>query len=181
MESGPEIILRTLDRHLTGPGEIRLFGGAALLLGYGRRRATEDADLLMDERECQALIDHAGFAEAVEATNRELEPQGLYLSHIFGPEQQVLSPTWREGCRRIEMEGLRLLRVSCLGPVDLVLTKMGRGDADDLADVRFLLDSNAVDAKSVRTAIEAALVPPEYAELFVASKPKVLSLLQAHR
>jgi hypothetical protein len=62
VESGPALILRTLDRHLTAPGEVRLFGGAALILGYGRQRQTEDADLLLDDAECQALIDGAGYS-----------------------------------------------------------------------------------------------------------------------
>lgn len=77
MESGPALILRTLDRHLTAPGEVRLFGGAAFVLGYGRNRTTDDADLLLDNHECQVLIDNAGFGEAIEATNQELEPRGL--------------------------------------------------------------------------------------------------------
>lgn len=47
MESGPARILRTLDKHLTGPGRVRLFGGAALVLGSGRDRQTEDADLVL--------------------------------------------------------------------------------------------------------------------------------------
>lgn len=42
MESGPALILRTLDRHLTGPGEVRLFGGAAFVLRYGRDRTTAE-------------------------------------------------------------------------------------------------------------------------------------------
>lgn len=61
-----------------------MFGGAAFVLGYGRVRTTDDADLLLDDVECQTLIDSAGFGEAIEATNQELEPRGLYLSHIFG-------------------------------------------------------------------------------------------------
>ena len=177
MQSGPEIILRALDGHLTGAGEIRLFGGAAMVLGYGRNRMTEDADLLMDDHECQALIDDAGFAEAIEATNQLLEPQGLYLSHIFGPEQQVLSPTWRTACRPIELAGLKYLRLTCLGPIDLLLTKLGRGDGDDMADIRHLIESQGLEPRVIREAVKAALVPPEYSELFVTSTAKLEALL----
>ena len=177
MESGPALILRTLDRHLTAPGEVRLFGGAAFVLGYGRVRTTDDADLLLDDVECQALIDSAGFGEAIEATNQELEPRGLYLSHIFGPEQQVLSPQWRAACRPVVLTGLQRLSVSCLGPVDLALTKMGRADDADLADVAFLLKTRQLDPEALRRAIEVAVVPPEYAELFIAAAPRVLALL----
>ena len=177
MESGPSLILRTLDRHLTAPGEVRLFGGAAFVLGYGRDRTTDDADLLLDDRECQTLIDIAGFGEAIEATNQELEPRGLYLTHVFGPEQQVLSPEWRAACRLIVLPELKKLTVSCLGPVDLALTKMGRADDADLADVEFLLTTRQLDAEALKRAIEVAIVPPEYADLFAAAKPKVLALL----
>lgn len=179
MESGPALILKTLDRHLTGPGEVRLFGGAAFVLGYGRNRTTDDADLLLDEQECQALIDEAGFSDAIESANRELEPRGLYLTHVFGPEQQVLSPGWREACRPIQLEGLSRLKVTCLGPVHLALTKMGRGDDEDLADIEFLLKTRQLEAEDLRRAIGAAVVPPEYAELFEAAKPRVLRLLGA--
>ena len=177
MESGPSLILRTLDRHLTAPGEVRLFGGAAFVLGYGRDRTTDDADLLLDDRECQTLIDIAGFGEAIEATNQELEPRGLYLTHVFGPEQQVLSPEWRAACRLIVLPELKKLTVSCLGPVDLALTKMGRADDADLADVEFLLTTRQLDPEALKRAIEVAIVPPEYADLFAAAKPKVLALL----
>jgi hypothetical protein len=92
-----EHILRTLGRHLEGPAEIRLLGGAALILGYGLHRSTEDADLLEDDAEVELLIASSNFGAALEATNRELEPEGLYLTHIWGPEQQS-SP--RSGERR---------------------------------------------------------------------------------
>jgi hypothetical protein len=147
------------------------------VLGYGRNRTTDDADLLLDDHECQALIDEAGFSEAIESTNLELAPGGLYLSHVFGPEQQVLSPGWREGCRPVALVGLARLRVSCLGPVDLALTKMGRADDEDLADIEFLLRTQQLDGEALRSALGQAVAPTEYAELFAAAKPKVLRLL----
>lgn len=181
MESGPALILRTLDRFMTGAGEVRLFGGAAFVLGYGRSRTTDDADLLVDYEECRALIDQAGFSEAVEATNRELEPRGLYLTHIFGPEQQVLTPEWRAACRPVPLPGLTRLRISCLGPVDLALSKLGRGDDEDLADISFLLRSGQLEPGALRDAIGRARVPPEYEETFAAARPKVLELLSQVR
>lgn len=57
-------------------------GGAALILAFGMERATEDADLLMENSEPLSLAENTNFGEAVEATNRDLEPQGLYLTHI---------------------------------------------------------------------------------------------------
>jgi hypothetical protein len=179
VESGPALILRTLDKHMTAPGRVRLFGGAAFVLGYGRQRFTEDADLLLDDSECQLLIDVSGFSEAIDATNAELAPRGLYMSHIFGPEQEVLSPTWRERCRRVELEGLTRLAVEVLGPEDLILTKLGRGDEGDFDDVRFLLQTLQVDLAHLRSALAAALVPPELAELFAVASGKLTALLAA--
>ena len=92
MESGPALILKTLDSYLTAPGSIRLFGGAALILGYGRQRLTEDADLLLDESECRALIDQSGFSEAVEATNAVLNPQHLLVTEIRAAVGSALVP-----------------------------------------------------------------------------------------
>ncbi|MDP1920583.1 MAG: hypothetical protein Q8L14_30350 [Myxococcales bacterium] len=89
----------------------------------------------------------------------------------------VLSPQWRAACRPVVLTGLQRLSVSCLGPVDLALTKMGRADDADLAVVAFLLKTRQLDPEALRRAIEVAVVPPEYAELFVVATPKVLTLL----
>jgi hypothetical protein len=175
-----ERILRTLGRHLTGPAHVRLFGGAALILGYGLNRNTEDADLLADEEEVETLVAEANFGNAVEATNRELEPEGLYLTHIWGPEQQILTPEWREQCRTIDRDwGTDLLRVSALGPIDLILTKLCRADDGDLADIRHLIDHESLSARELQKALERALVPGEFADVFPANRKLVLTLFDA--
>lgn len=177
MANAPELILRTLDRHLTGPGEIRLLGGAALILAYGRQRSTEDADLLLDDRECQALIDTAGFSEGVEATNRELEPQGLYLTHIWGPEQIPLGPDWRRAVRNVPMAGLARLTVTALGPLDLILSKLARGDDEDLADVEWVISREGLAGSMVREAIARAVVPEVLADAFSVASQRLLARL----
>ena len=78
-------ILCTLARHLTGTAHVRLMGGGALILGYGLDRGTEDIDLLLDDDELRTMVEGADFGLALEATNRELEGDGLYLSHLWGP------------------------------------------------------------------------------------------------
>lgn len=179
MESGPALIIRTLDKHLTGPGSIRLFGGAAIILGYRRDRLTEDADLLLDDSECRTLIDASGFSEAVEATNTELAPRGLYLTHIFGPEQEILSPSWREQCRPIALPRLIRLKVTVLGPVDLILTKLARCDEGDLDDIRYLIATENLGAAELNRALATALVPEVLAEIFPESRQKLLALIGA--
>jgi hypothetical protein len=173
-----EHILRVLDHHLTGPGEIRLLGGAALILGYGLHRSTEDADLVMDTDELIALIEHAGLSEALEATNAELEPMGLYLTHIWGPEQQILLPTWRASCRPIAFDP-PLLRLSAtvLGPMDLVLSKLCRADDGDLADIRWLIQREGLTTERVRDALRHAVVPEAFREGYPEAVRRVEALL----
>lgn len=175
--NAPEQILAALDRHMTGPGHIRLMGGAALILGYGLSRSTEDADLLLDDDEVEALIERADLGPAIEATNREMEPFGLYLTHIWGPEQQILTPEWRDSCRGISLRfEPRCLSVSVLGPVDLVLSKLCRADDGDLADIAYLLRQEAISHATLEQALARAVVPREFAEIFPKNADKARAL-----
>ncbi len=172
MASSPALILETLDRHMTGPGHLRLFGGAALILGYERARTTEDADVLVDDAELQALIDESNFGEALEKTNRELEPRGLYLRHIFGPEQEILTPTWRENCRPLSL-GLSKLSASVLGPMDLIVSKLARADRADLDDIAWVVQREGLVATEVLSAAQGALVPEILRDTWRAALPKL--------
>ncbi len=177
MATEAELIVRTLDRHLAGPADIRLFGGAALVLGYGRTRTTEDADLLMDDDECALLVDTADFGGAVERTNAELEPRGLYLTHIWGPEQQVLAPGWRDRCRPAPLDGLRHLRLSVLGPTDIIVSKLARADELDLQDILWLVDHEHLSAAQVWAEVDQAEVPPILADAFTQARARLARVL----
>ena len=65
-----------------------------------------------------------------------------------------------------------------LQTLDLILTKMARGDENDLADIRFLLQREVLTGELIRAAFEQARVPDvsEIQELFRAAQPKVLAL-----
>jgi hypothetical protein len=172
-----ERILNVLARHLEGPAHIRLLGGAAMILGYGFHRSTEDADLLADDAEIGALIASANFGAALEATNRELEAEGLYLTHIWGPEQQILTPEWRESCRPVHRDwGTDRLTVSVLGPLDLVLSKSCRADIGDLDDIRYLIRSVPIERRDLEDAFQRAAVPSIFDEVFPAHRARILAL-----
>lgn len=172
-----ELILQALDRHLEGPGTIRLLGGAALILGYDLDRSTEDVDLLQDDVEVRALIETAEFGVALEATNRELEPQGLYLTHIWGPEQLILSSGWRARCRTLTLASLQKLGLEVLGPADLLISKLARADDGDLRDMEFLLSRHTTVAE-VEALLPSIVVPDVFAESWPRAKA-ALSLLLA--
>ena len=63
----------------------------------------------------------------------------------------------------------------------LLLTKMARGDENDLADIEFLLTREPLTAYQLGTAFARARVPdvPEIQALFRVAQPKVLALVQA--
>jgi hypothetical protein len=73
--------------------------------------------------------------------------------------------------------GTDLLRVSVLGPLDLLLSKLCRCDEDDLADIRFLVETQRLSRDDIEAAMASALVPPEFAGVFPRSCRRVLALL----
>ena len=114
----------------------------------------------------------------MEATNRALEPRGLYLTHIWGPEQQILTPRWREDCRPVEALALSRLEVSVLGPLDLIASKLCRADDLDLKDIRYLIRHERLAGDQVLAAVKSALVPEVFADVFPSSLQKLEALLR---
>ncbi len=179
--NNPLRILQTLDSHLSAPSEITIFGRAALALGFSNSPAafalTHDVDAILPLRWLESPDDNVDFWLAQQKTNSELEKEDLYLTHLFREEQIILTPDWmgkRVGIR-LELRSLTVFRPSTL---DLILTKMMRGDENDLADIRFLLGQETITEPQLQAAFAHAHVPevPEIRELFQAAQPKVLEL-----
>jgi hypothetical protein len=180
--NNPLHILQTLDRHLTKQAEITIFGRAALALGFPNSptmfATTQDVDAILPLSWLEADDQNMDFWQAQQKTNAELEPSGLYITHLFRELEIILTPDWLTRRVRVSLESssLKVFRPSTL---DLILTKMARGDENDLADVRFLLQQEAISAEQLRTAFLQARVPnvPEIQELFAKAQPQVLALL----
>jgi hypothetical protein len=181
--NNPLHILQTLDRHLTAPAEITLFGRASLSLGYpGSPPAyatTRDVDAILPLSWIAAEDENLDFWQAQQRTNAELQPQGLYLTHLFRELEVILTPEWLARRAPIPLE-LRHLAVVRPATLDLILTKMARGDETDLADIAFLLTCEPLAADQLRAAFARARVPevPEIQTLFRAAQPKVLALVK---
>jgi hypothetical protein len=179
--SNPLRILRALDQHLTLPAELTLFGRSALALGYSQSssqfHSTQDVDGILPLAWLQPPDTHEDFWQAVQRTNVELEPDGLYLTHLFRETDIILQPDWLKSRLRLEV-GLLKLVVFRPATIDLILTKMARADADDLQDIRFLLQQEPLTQRQLETAFARARVPevPEIQELFHRAQPKVLEL-----
>lgn len=178
-------IARALDRHLSRPTPIVVFGTGALLLDptFEERlvgRVTNDIDLIIpQDREVEFEAD-TDFWNAIEATNRELEPAGLFLTHIFPEREVVLTPDWKDHVRAMHRPDFRHLQLFRPRMLDLILSKMGRGDARDLDDVRAMLALEPVSYHDVADAVTGARIPEVYAEIFPGARNRVLEALQHH-
>ncbi|PYI87732.1 MAG: hypothetical protein DME26_05250 [Verrucomicrobia bacterium] len=182
--SNPLRILKTLDRHLASLAEITLFGRSALALGFPQApnhfHNTQDVDGILPMPWLDPADAHQDFWQAVERTNAELESDGLYLTHLFREVDVILQPDWIDKRVRLDL-GLEKLSVFRPASIDLILTKMARGDEDDLQDIRFLFQQEALTIDQLETAFRRARVPdiPEIQELFDRARPKVLALTEA--
>ena len=180
--NNPERILQTLDRHLTQSAELTLFGRAALALGYADAPAaffsTQDVDAILPLQWLAAENQNVDFWQAQQRTNAELQPEGLYLTHLFRELEVVLTPDWLKSRVRIASSFQRL-SVFRPSTTNLILTKMARGDDNDLNDIQFLLRQEPITADILKNAFSRARVPEvqEIRELFLAAQPKVLDLV----
>ena len=120
---------------------------------------------------------HEDFWQAVQRTNADLESDGLYLTHLFREIDVILQPDWL--VRRVRLD-LNLSKLAVFRPatIDLILTKMARGDEDDLRDIQFLLLREPLRTEQLNAAFARARVPdvPEIRGLFFRAQPEVLAL-----
>lgn len=181
--NNPLHILTTLDRHLNTAAELTLFGRAALALGYPQCPVefgtTRDVDVILPLAWLLAEHENLDFWEAQQRTNAELAPEGLYLTHLFRELDVILTPDWLHHRQRIPLN-LNHLTVFRPSTLDIVLTKMARGDENDLTDIRFLLEQDAFTADLLHEAFQCARIPDvkEIEELFRRAQPIVLALLE---
>lgn len=181
--NNPLRILQTLDDNLLRPAEITVFGRAALVLGFKDPPAgfslTNDVDAILPLQWLAAPDENLDFWQAQQKTNAHLEPEGLYITHLFRESEVILTPEWLT--QRIPIPlGLTKLSVFRPSTMDLALTKMIRGDENDLADIRFLLSREPLTADQFRAAFARARMPdvPEIRALFKKTQPKVLAMIE---
>lgn len=185
--NNPTLILSVLDRHLVRETRVIVYGRAAVALGYAEAGAevgaTLDVDALLPAVEMAAIEADEQFWRALDLTNRELEPRGLYMTHLFPDDQVILSPGWLERIVPIRMPGWKRLKLFRPSTLDLILTKMMREDPQDLADIGFLLRQETIAAVELRAAFAAAHLPDieEIRQAFVTNQPRVFALAENRR
>ena len=180
--NNPQRILTALDRHLERPTRVILYGRAALVLGYPgvapELGATMDVDAILPSVQMAAIESDGQFWQALDLANRELEPDGLYMTHLFSDDQVILSPDWLQQIVALPSQSWRQLQGFRPSTLDLILTKMMREDPQDLADIEFLVHHEAISTEQLRDAFARARIPAieEISKAFAANQPRVLSL-----
>jgi hypothetical protein len=176
-ETNPHRILKRLDQNLAQPVELTLFGRAALALGFGEALPewgqTLDVDLIVAAHPAARLEAANPFWDALEATNAQLAPSGLFLAHIFEEHQLILRPGWYAQRRRIEWPEPGKLTLYRPATLDLILTKMARAeDPEDRRDILTLMALESLSPQAVRQAMADARVPelPDLIEQFHRAK-----------
>lgn len=182
----PETILRTLDENLVQPTRLILYGRAALALGFPPASpaflATLDVDVILPEIEMATIDGDDQFWEAVEKTNSQLEPSGLYITHLFSDSQVILSPNWLDNIQAVTLDGINRLNLFRPSTCDLILTKMMRVDPQDRSDIDFLLSRPDADHSRMNAFLESARIPaiPEIREAFEENTTWLRSRLANH-
>lgn len=184
--NNPAEVLLTLDHELDHQVTLVLYGRAALCLGFDNPpadlQATLDVDAIITFSQLPVLMDDSRFWDALDRTNQTLQPKGLYITHLFSEDQVFLRPDWEAHIvpiTRPETQHLSLFRPHVL---DLILTKMMRGNDElDMADIRFLITQESITASQIEAAIQNARIPDvvELQDAFKRAIPTVQSIAAA--
>ena len=180
-----ERILRALDQHLDHEVSLVIYGRAAIALGFENPpeavKRSLDVDGIVRPSQTEALRADANFWDAQEAANRELEKDGLFITHLFEADQLFLRRDWEQYLAPIQRPALRWLRLFRPATLDLILTKMMRGDdAQDMQDVAFLVAQDRITPEQIEAALAEAVIPDleELREAFERAKPRVRELVR---
>jgi len=180
----PTELLLALDRELDHEISLVLYGRAALCLGFGDSSAefgtTQDVDGIIRLSQLPGLMSDDGFWEALDRTNLALEPKGLYITHLFSEDQVFLRPDWEDHIVSVSRPQTRYLKLFRPHPVDLILTKMMRGnDPQDMEDIAFLTRQGGVTSEIMETAFASVRIPDvqELRDAFERALPVVREIL----
>lgn len=182
--NNPVEIIRVLDSHMDHEVSLVLYGRASLALGFAEPRAeslsTQDVDAIIRFSQLDAIEHDLRFWDAVDATNEALAPKGLYITHLFGEEQVFLRPEWEQHIVPVLRPHTRWLRLFRPHTIDLILTKMMRGnDEQDMEDIRFLIEHDGITAAQMEPAFATVRMPDvvELHEAFARALPAVRAML----
>ena len=127
----------------------------------------------------ETLSNDDRFWDAQQAVNLQLRPQGLYITHLFRADQIFLRCDWEQHLVAIKRPPTRWLRLFRPATLDLILTKMMRGDdAQDMSDIDFLIRHDRLTPGQIEAALSEVVIPDlvELRDAFELAKPRVREL-----
>lgn len=181
----PDRLLTALDEGLDHEVRLIIYGRSAIWLGFNNpppaAANTQDVDAIIPQEQVQPLADDPHFWDARDAVNERFKAHGLYITHLFPESEVFLRHDWLAHIVPITRPSLRWLRLFRPSTVDLVLTKMMRGnDAQDMADAAFLIHHDNITPAQLEEAF-TQMKPIELVELrdaFAKAKTIVLQFAQ---
>jgi hypothetical protein len=183
----PSLILATLDGELNSPVSLVLYGRGAICLGFdgiaSAHRTTRDVDAILRMGQIEAFDADREFWFAVERTNVHLDPLGLYITHLFPEEQVFLRPGWADHIVPVLRPETRFLKLFRPHTIDLILTKMMRGDdPQDMEDIDFLVRHDRITRELMEPAFAKVRMPDvvELHDAFARALPVVRGILDRH-
>jgi hypothetical protein len=180
-----ERIVSTLDSLLDHEVSLVIYGRAAVALGF-RNPPDEvsrslDVDVILRDSQTASLDADDQFWDSQAAVNAQLDREGLYMTHLFGEQQVFLRRQWESEILPVLRPPLKFLRLFRPATIDLVLTKMMRGnDEQDMQDVDFMLRHDRITLSQIEAAFRDAVIPGgiELRDAYDRARPTVLMLAQ---
>ncbi len=176
-------IVTVLDQFLDHEVSLVVYGRAAIALGFSKPPAAVDSsldvDVILRASQTAALDADDNFWVAHQAVNEELDSEGLYMTHLFDERQVFLRRQWEAAIVPVVRPPLRHLQLFRPATVDLILTKMMRGnDEQDMQDVDFLIRHDRVSRDQLEQAFGDAVIPEvqELRDAFARALPTVQRL-----
>lgn len=183
--NNPAEVVLTLDAEMDHEVSLVLYGRGALCLGFENippaYLTTQDVDGIIRMTQLDDLVNDESFWDSVERTNKRLEPKGLYITHLFQEDQVFLRPDWEQHILPVLRPPTRWLKLFRPATIDLILTKMMRGnDAQDMEDVGFLVRHEGITPEQMEPAFATVRMPDiqELRDAFARALPVVREILR---
>lgn len=178
-------IVATLDALLDHEVSLVIYGRSAIALGFPEppqpTTVSLDVDVILRDSHTATLDLDDQFWESQAAVNAQLDPAGLYMTHLFGERQVFLRRQWESEIVPVLRPTLRHLRLFRPATLDLILTKMMRGnDEQDMQDVDFMIRHDRISRSQIESAFRDAVIPDgvELRDAYERATPTVLALAQ---
>ena len=178
-------IVTELDGLLTQEASLILYGRASIALGFENPPEATlhslDVDALLTTSHETAFAETPEFWEAQGELNARLANTGLYMTHIFPADMVFLRRQWESEIVPVLRPTLRHLRLFRPATIDLVLTKMMRGnDEQDMQDVDFMIRHDRITRPQIESAFRDAVIPDgvELRDAYERATPTVLALAE---